>query len=202
MIKDFIFDMGNVLLKFEPETFVKRLDLPDEDREILLNVVYGATEWGLQDSGDLTEEEFMDLVSERLPERLRPYVYPLVKEWDLPLIIVPGMEEFIAELKDRGYGIYLLSNASTRQHEYWPRIPASAHFDGTLISADVRLVKPDPRIYTLLFETFDLQPEECFFIDDREENIRAAEAQGMRGFVFDNYNLDELKKVIHEITAS
>lgn len=197
VIKNFIFDMGNVLLKFEPETFVKRLALGAEDERILLDIVYGAQEWGLQDSGDLTEEEFMDLVRARLPEQLRKYVYPLVKEWDQPLIIVEGMEELIGELKGRGYGIFLLSNASTRQHEYWPRIPASKHFDGTLISADVKMVKPEPRIYECLFKTFSLKPEECFFIDDRAENIRAAEALGMRGFVFE-YNPGALREKIRQ----
>ena len=53
-----------------------------------------------------------------------------------------GMKTDGDELKKAGYGVYLLSNASYRQHEYWPRVPGSQYFDGTLISADVKLVKP------------------------------------------------------------
>ncbi len=61
-----------------------------------------------------------------------------------PILEVDGMYELVKELKDRGYKVYLLSNASVRQHEYWPRIPAAELFDGKLISSDVHLVKPQP----------------------------------------------------------
>ena len=94
------------------------------------------------------------------------------------------MCELVAELKANGYGIYLLSNASLRQHEYWPRIPASRYFDGTLVSADVKLVKPQPEIYLLLCQKFRLRPEECFFIDDSNYNIEGALNSGMSGAIF------------------
>ena len=58
------------------------------------------------------------------------------------------------------------------------------YFDGTLISADVKLIKPQPEFYRLLFETFSLRPEECFFIDDNNYNIEAALNSGMRFAIF------------------
>ena len=90
----------------------------------------------------------------------------------------------MAQLKQAGYGVYLLSNASVRQHEYWPRVPGSALFDGTLISADVKLVKPQPEIYRLLLEKFSLTAQECFFIDDSPANIEGALMCGIPGAVF------------------
>lgn len=200
MIKNIVFDMGNVLLRFEPETFVERLGLGTEESNTLLEIVYDAPEWYKQDSGELTEEAFLKLVEGRLPEELRQYAYPLVKEWDQPLILVEGMEELISGLKEKGYGIYLLSNASTRQPEYWARVPASKYFDGALISAEVKMLKPEARIYQCLFETFSLKPEECVFIDDLEVNIKGAEEQGMQGYVFDG-DVTALRKYLSSVLS-
>ena len=108
------------------------------------------------------------------------------------------MLELIKELKEKGYGIYLLSNASSRQHIYWERMSCHKYFNGTLISADVKMAKPDPGIYRLLFSTFSLKPEECFFIDDSEKNIQAAEEAGMAGYVFRN-NPEQLKDILYRI---
>ena len=94
------------------------------------------------------------------------------------------MADLARELKALGYPLYLLSNAGTNQKDYWPLIPGSECFDGRLISADVRLLKPEPEIYRLLYETFSLKPEECFFIDDAPGNIEGAFETGMPGFVF------------------
>ena len=93
----------------------------------------------------------------------------------------PGMAELVRELKGSGYGIYLLSNASIRQHEYWPRIPASRFFDGTLISADHHVIKPQPEIYRLCLERFGLKAEECIFVDDMAHNVEGAVFCGVCG---------------------
>ena len=184
MIKTIVFDMGNVLLRFDPELFLDRLDLAGEDRTLLKREVFQSLEWGRMDRGSLTDEEAVALIRARLPERLHAAVEELVCRWDRPILGIPGMAELAEELKGLGYGLYLLSNASFRQHEYWPRVPGSRLFDGTLISADVKLVKPQPEIYRLLFDRFSLRPEECFFIDDAINNMEGAFFCGMPGAVF------------------
>ena len=98
--------------------------------------------------------------------------------------VINGMYDLVAELKDSGCGIYLLSNASVRQHDYWPRIPASKFFDGKLISADVKVIKPQPEIYRLCLEKFNLNAGECFFIDDAPANSEGALCCGISGAVF------------------
>lgn len=184
MIKNIVFDMGNVLIRFEPKLFIEQAGAVGEDRELLMREVYLSLEWARMDRGSLTEEEAAALICRRVPERLHDTVRRLVGMWDRPLLEVEGMCELVEELKELGCGIYLLSNASFRQHAYWPRIPASRFFDGTLISADVRLVKPQPEIYRLLWERFSLRAEECFFIDDAIMNVEGAFFCGMPGAVF------------------
>lgn len=184
MIKNILFDMGQVLIRFDQKYFIKRLGIEDVDLDLLLREVYRSVEWVQMDRGTLREEDAFRSISKRLPERLHDAAWKLICMWDRPILEVAGMYELVEELKGLGYGIYLLSNASVRQHDYWPRIPASRFFDGKLISADVHVIKPQPEIYRLCLEKFGLQAEECFFIDDAPANIEGALCCGIAGAVF------------------
>lgn len=184
MIKNIVFDMGNVIIRFDPELFMVRLGLAEEDRRLLKRELFVSLEWSRMDRGSLTDEEAAEIVCRRVPERLHDAVRRLVGMWDRPILPVEGMYELVEELRGMGYGIYLLSNASFRQHDYWPRVPASKFFDGALISADVKLVKPQPEIYRLLCDKFSLVPEECVFIDDSTSNAEGAYFCGINALVF------------------
>lgn len=184
MIRNIVFDMGQVLLRFEPLLFMERLGVQGEDRELLHREVFKSLEWARMDRGSLTDAEAAEIICRRVPERLHEAVEKLVSFWDRPILEIEGSFALVEELKALGYKIFLLSNASLRQHDYWPRVPASCFFDGTLISADVKLVKPQPEFYRLLFERFSLKPEECFFIDDAIGNVEGAFYCGMPGAVF------------------
>ena len=184
MIKNIVFDMGNVLLRFDPGLFMERIGVAEADRPLLMRDVFKSLEWAQMDRGTLTDEEAVVSMCSRIPARLHGAAEKLVTAWDRPILEIEGSFALVKELKELGYGVYLLSNASLRQHEYWPRLPASRFFDGTLISADVKIIKPQPEIYGLLYEKFSLLPEECFFIDDSNYNIEAALNSGMPGAVF------------------
>lgn len=184
MIRNIVFDMGNVLIRFDRDYFIDRLGVAPEDKPLLKREVFLSLEWARMDRGSMTDEEAAESVCRRLPQRLHDAARKLVSMWDRPILPIEGMYELIEELKANGYGIYLLSNASYRQHDYWPRVEASRFFDGTLISADEKVVKPQPEIYRLLLERFDLKAEECFFVDDVPSNIEGAFYCGIPGAVF------------------
>ncbi len=184
MIRTIVFDMGGVLIRFDREFFIRRLGIHAEDETILMNEVFCSLEWARMDRGSITESEAVKSICARLPERLHLAAEQLTTMWERPILEIDGMYDLVKELKTRGYKVLLLSNASVRQHEYWPRIPASELFDGKLISSDVHLVKPQPEIYRLLCETFHVLPEECFFIDDSPQNIEGAYEIGIQGAVF------------------
>lgn len=184
MIQTIVFDMGGVLIQFNREFFIRRLGVSKEDETLLMNEVFKSLEWARMDRGSLTEAEASQSICARLPKRLHLAAERLVTMWERPILEIDGMYALIKELKANGYRILLLSNASVRQHEYWPRIPASELFDGKLISSDVHLVKPQPEIYRLLCDTFHVLPEECFFIDDSPQNVEGAYEVGIRGFIF------------------
>lgn len=184
MIRNILFDMGNVLIRFDRKLFLDRLDLSDTDKEVLLREVFASVDWAHMDRGTKTEATAWESMKQRLPQRLHKAAEELTFRWDEPLIPIDGMYELVEELKTKGYGIYLLSNASYRQHDYWPRIPASRFFDGTLISADEHVVKPQPEIYQLCLQRFGLKAEESFFVDDMALNVEGALYCGLSGAVF------------------
>ena len=186
MIKNIVFDMGNVIIRFDRDAFIDRFGVSEEDRRILLREIFLSPEWVMMDRGTLTDEQAADILCPRVPEHLRDIARKLIGFWDRPILEVEGIEPLIEELKDKGYGIYLMSNASCRQPDYWQRVPAARFFDGTLISYSVKLVKPMPEIYEKFFEKFSLKREECFFIDDSPANIEASLYVGMPGAVFHN----------------
>ena len=184
MIQNILFDMGNVLIHFDRKVFLDRLDVTEEEKQQLLREVFLSVEWVQMDRGTLAEPEAEVQICRRLPEHLHPAVHSLVSLWDEPMLPVLGMAELVEELKQNGYGIYLLSNASIRQHEYWPKIPGWQFFDGKVISADEKIMKPHPDYYRIALERFGLKPEECFFIDDVPANIEGALFCGISGAVF------------------
>ena len=184
MIKNILFDMGNVLIRFDRNLFLDRLCLSREDKQLLYREVFASVEWAQMDRGSKVEATALASICKRLPERLHEAAEALVFHWDEPMLPIDGMYELVEELKEMGYGIYLLSNASVRQHAYWPRIEVSRFFDGTFISADVHVVKPQPEIYRMCLEAFGLKAEETFFIDDVGANIEGAIFCGLQGAVF------------------
>ena len=91
----------------------------------------------------------------------------------------------IADLKQAGYRLYVLSNMSREFIDFLREQEVYANFDGDVVSCEVGVVKPMPEIYDVLLERFSLEPSETIFIDDRRENIDAAEAKGISAFHFD-----------------
>ena len=184
MIKNILFDMGNVLIHFDRKAFLDRLDVSEEDKQLLMREVCLSVEWVQMDRGTLREETAEPLMCQRLPAHLHSAVHSLVSLWDNPMLPIAGMAELVEELKGNGYGIYLLSNASVRQHEYWPKIPGWQFFDGKIISADEKVMKPHPDYYLRALDRFKLIPGECVFIDDVSANIEGAMYCGIPGIVF------------------
>ena len=193
MIRNIVFDMGNVLLRFDPKLFMERVGVEEpEDQRLIQKELFRSLEWVQMDRGTMTEAETLERVKTRVPERLHPALEELVLRWERPILAIPGMAEFVRDCRRAGYGIYLLSNASRRLHEYWKSIPGHEYFDGEFVSADHLLVKPQQQIYRKFCETFGLDPRECLFIDDLPLNIEGAITAGWQGIVF--HDAEDLRK--------
>ena len=185
MLKNIIFDMGNVLITYDPAYFIRRAGVAcPQDQALLLSAIFNSADWPLLDLGTLTEAELLPRACERLPERLHCAARELIFNWNRPLMPIAGMAELIRELKEKGYKIYLLSNASVDLRKYFHRIPGSECFDGLMVSAEEHLLKPQHEIYHTLYSRFRLDPSRCLFIDDSPANIEGAICTGMEGIIF------------------
>lgn len=185
MIKNIVFDMGQVLIHWEPKALCARMGLNMADSALLEKELFVSPYWVMLDRGTISEDEVIAAVSRKLPEKFAPAIDQLVHGWwKRPLTPMEGMADLIKELKENGYGIYLLSNANLKLREYFSRIPGAKYFDGLLVSAEEKLLKPEQEIYQCLYNRFSLNPEECFFVDDNPANVEAAMRSGMQSVVF------------------
>lgn len=189
MIKNIVFDIGNVLIEFHPAEAMRKVGIPEEKIEPLLRASVFNVWWQELDRGFLPEEEVQNYMIADHPE--------LEKEMKLffresrPYLVEPYAysEEWLKGLKERGYHLYLLSNYPVSYFDMHSRdkFTFMPYIDGQIVSGYVRKIKPDPDIYRLLLETYQLKPEECVFMDDRKENIAAASKLGFHTILFQDY---------------
>ena len=185
MIRNIIFDMGGVLLDYNPPRFIDHLSVSGEDKALLLREVFDSVEWFRLDHGTIEQEDAAAAMKARLPSRLHSAVDQLLVWWELETLPVEGMAELLAELKELGYGLYLLSNATVRQPEYFDRLPSAQYLDGRFVSAFYKQLKPQYEIYETMLREFDLKAEECLFVDDSVANIEGAYCVGIAGVIYD-----------------
>lgn len=199
MIRNLVFDMGNVLVYYDSLRAVRNF-VKDEDQVQAVNTsVFVSPEWLMLDMGVISEDEALRRMQSRLKtDGEREAAGLCLGHWhEYCMWPVPGLEELVTYLKGEGYGLYLCSNASLRMLKcYEDVIPGIRLFDGVLFSAEVKCVKPQKEMYNHLFERFGLRPEECFFIDDQPLNIEGSRACGMDGYCFDDGDVEKLRKVI------
>lgn len=185
MIENIVFDMGQVLIHWQPERLIAHLGLSPQEKETVLRELFQSVEWIRLDRGTITQEEAAERVCARVPAKLHAAVREEIFHWhERPLEGMEGMADLVRELKEAGYGIYLLSNASLALRSYFPRIPGSECFDGLMVSAEEKLLKPQHEIFEAFLARFSLKPETCFFIDDAPANVEGAGVVGIRGAVF------------------
>jgi 2-haloacid dehalogenase len=180
-----IFDVGNVLYDWNIRLLFEQLvGDPDELNFLLRHVV--TMEWHAQhDAGRPFAETSAELIA------LHPHFADAIAAYgprfsETVPAMLPGMAEIVEALDTAGVPLFAITNFS---HEFWPpfRAREAAIFDrfrDIVVSGEERLIKPDPAIYRLALDRFGLTPEQAIFIDDRDDNVRSAEAMGIRGHVF------------------
>ena len=194
-IEKVIFDLGKVLVKFDPNNLFKKLfETDDEINYFYKNIC--TWEWHVnQDLVYDTDQATQDKIKE----------YPDYKEaieafyGRFQEMITGTYDENIniaLDLKKKQIPIYVLSNFPGKQFDiYMSKNKFLNNFDDMIISGKVGLKKPDPRIYELAKKNFDCQPQSTLFIDDRPENTSAAQEQGFQTITLDDpYKLDEYLK--------
>ena len=185
-MKAVIFDFGQVLVRFEPSIMVKKYVKDPVEAALLAQVVFDRKYWDRLDAGTISDQEVVQDIKSRVPAHLHSAVEQIYYNWIYNIPEIEGMRDLILHIK-RTYGVpvYLLSNISTYFASHAHEIPILDLVDGCVFSAVCGLTKPDAAIFVHICEKFDLDPVACVFVDDKFENVQAACALGMQGYVFD-----------------
>ena len=197
MIRNIIFDMGGVLIDYNPEKTLYSL-FDKETADILLKEIFRNDIWSAKDRGIIFPDEIMEQKKGVVPEAVFEKTSEMVHNFYPYMPPFEKMADLVKQLKENGYSIYLLSNASSDFHERREGIPALSFFDGVVISADYKLLKPEKEIYETLYEKFSLDPAECYFVDDVQKNIDGARATGMDGHCYYHGDVEILRSAMQE----
>lgn len=184
MIKNIIFDIGNVLTDFRWEDFLRDKGFDEEMIKRIAEACVYSDVWKEYDKGIWTDEEILEGFAQNDPE-IRDEIYRAFS--DFTDLVTPRdyAIPWVKELKEKGYKVWYLSNfsnkATTECAECLSFIP---YTDGGILSFRDKVIKPDATIYELLLDRFGLVAEESVFIDDTLVNVEAAEALGIYGIHF------------------
>lgn len=185
-ITDVVFDLGGVLIDWNPRYVYRELFENEEEMEwFLANIC--TSEWNAkQDAGRMFEEATAELL-EKHPEH-ESLIRAYYDRWeDMLAGPIPGSVEILREVRDSSYGLYGLTNWSA---ESFPvarqRYDFLNWFEGIVVSGEICMIKPDPEIFEHLSRVFGLEPSASVFIDDVAVNVDAARAAGYRAIQFQN----------------
>jgi epoxide hydrolase-like predicted phosphatase len=194
MIKNLVFDLGNVLISFRPSEYFEKNNFPETIKSKILPDIFSSKEWLMLDNGDISTAQAIDRIAAKssLNREEIAHIFNLRTEIMFPL---DSNVRLLPELKKKGYRLYFLSNFPI---DIFEEIKTGyfffTYFEGGVISSEVKFSKPDKRIFEILLEKYRLIPSECLFIDDIEVNVKSAEASGMKGLV--TYGSDDIS---HEL---
>ncbi|MBE5807894.1 MAG: HAD family phosphatase [Clostridiales bacterium] len=193
MLRNIIFDCGGVICEFDVERILLRYFAPEDvgtARDILFR------DWATIDAGDMVYEDYVAWKVPLMPERLQAQTGRFFDGWYKTQPPIEDVWALAARLKARGYGVYLLSNAPTVYHDCIADVfPVIKMFDGMVISAPIKMTKPNRDIFEYTLQKFGLKAEECLFVDDVQANVDGAKACGLDGYRFDG-DADALARYI------
>lgn len=195
MIRNVVFDMGMVLMNYDPLLPCLRHAGDEALARRLCDAIFLHPDWGRNIDGGLTDDMgYLSLVEQRLTDPAeRALAREILQDWHLDgLFPDTRMRPVIQQLLDEGYHLYLLSNVGYSFHQFRYKMPFLNRFDGLLLSCEEKMLKPDVAIYNRLCQKFGLKAEECLFVDDLPQNIKGAEAAGLHGHCFADGDIQSL----------
>lgn len=196
MIRNIIFDLGQVLFEFTPKNYLCQ-NFSSEKVEILMKEIFKEREWKALDRGICSVEEAIEGIATR-GRVSREDAETVLK--NRKSVIIPIFEniQLLETVKENGYRIFILSNFHKDLFDdFYKDIPQLHLTDGKVISSYINLLKPEGEIYSHILKKYQLTPDETLFIDDTKHNIEAAKKFGIRGIHLKSPKL--LKKELEDL---
>lgn len=184
MIKNIVFDFGQVLINFQPEAYLRRLFPEQCQIGLVQKAVFGSPEWVMLDRGVIDQTEAKLRLTNQHPH-LKEEISAAFADWFMMLTPIEDNVQLLARIKEQGYGLYAISNFHEAAFEYiQARYDWLGLFDGMILSYQHHVLKPEPQIYRELLNRYQLEGHECLFIDDVAANIEGALRMGIEAILY------------------
>lgn len=194
MIKNIIFDLGNVIINYNQNKIINNFTQKEKEIKYIYDEIFHAPEWTLMDLGDITNDEAIEIINKRNQFKYETLTQDFLHEWYKKQPINRDIVEIAKILKNNGYDLFVLSNMANQTYEFFGLCT------GIVISAQEHIKKPDEKVYRLLLDRYNLNAEECLFIDDDDsgKNYETANRIGIKGRRIIPNKAEDVKKLLIE----
>ncbi|WP_061598190.1 HAD family hydrolase [Streptococcus oralis] len=181
---DIILDMGNVLLEWNKDKILQGVSDTKKDYLILDKTIFQSGLWERLDLGILTREELVLKVVSMIGRIYQKKVEEVIWNWPSYIDIYREVFPVLSELKKKGHRIFVLSNTSKVFYDLLDEqlSPLKEVLDGFVLSCDIKAIKPDLAMFKNILDKYQLDPTNCVFLDDIEDNTSAAEKLGIKAY--------------------
>lgn len=175
-----VFDLGNVLVAYDPARFMFELGIPQEKIPRMVQIIDGRPEWSEYDRGTLSRDDIAELAIHDEPALRKEIRHYLKHRAECFTALFPNVE-LMYKAKEAGLKVFLLSNCSASDYEYFLDHFIFLHdLDGAIVSGQHLVKKPDPAIFELLFKTYpEIDPSHTLFVDDVAANCEGGAKAGL-----------------------
>lgn len=203
MIKNIIFDLGNVIINYNQKKIISNFTKKEEEIKYIYDEIFHAQEWTLMDLGNITNDEAIEIINKRNESKYETLTQDFLHEWYKKQPINRDVVEIAKTLKKNGYNLFVLSNMANQTYEYFKNDEFFGLCTGILISAQEHIKKPDEKVYRLLLDRYNLNAEECLFIDDdySGKNYETANKIGIKGRKIVPNQAEDVKKLLLEFSV-
>ena len=200
MIRNIIFDLGNVIISYNQEQIINNFTKKEEEIKYIYDEIFHAPEWELMDLGNITNDEAIEVINKRNEFKYQKLTDNFLHEWYKEQEINRDIVEIAKKLKRNGYKLFVLSNMANLTYEYFKKDEFFSLCTGIIISAHEHLIKPDEKVFRLLLDKYKLNAEECLFIDDdpSEQNYKTANKIGIQGRRIIPNQAEDVRKLLLE----
>ncbi len=195
MIKNIIFDIGGVLLEYNPKTYLDKLNIEESKRKELNDIIFHSQKWKDCLNGFINNDQLIKYLK-RENSKYKNEIEQILSKDNLKYMLPPKQEmiEYYKSLKQRGYKIYLCSNITECTYSYIKdNFEIILIADGGVFSCFENISKPNIEIYQKLIKKYQINVNESIFIDDTNKNIISANEIGFKTVLFNN--IEQIKDI-------
>ncbi len=203
MIKNIIFDLGNVIVKNPNIDVVRQFFKDENDAQTFNEYIFKSDFWKMMDLGKISNIEVADIIREEELINIKNYteVEEFLLNWFKKCSVNVDIMDLGKELKKHGYNIYILSNMAKETFKFFSsKYDFFDMVDGIVISANEGIKKPDKKIFEKLLNRYSLKPQESLLIDDDDTNktLEVANCIGINGRRVKANDLEDIKLLLQE----